>query len=231
MRFVPVAVVAALLVAGCEKGEKLTVAPAAVLPEGWTLVASSADGVSVGVPSGWRQGVPKMFDLPSLDGGDSSQNPEVQQMMEQFEKTDQQEEANSLERLRSKGILCHCINGSKPIVGETPTRFYISVEKPGGALSLKSAVALEKRKIMGAGDGTPVQLANGNGWRLASTSKTRGGDDFTKIVYILVHEDRKYTLRFTSTNDPVSIEGIEKAVAETWRIDPLKSPAFAQNVD
>ncbi|RYG44796.1 hypothetical protein EON79_14150 [bacterium] len=234
MRFVPLLAVAALLLTGCAKSTKLTQAPPATLPEGWTLINSSADGVSVGAPPGWRQGVPKLFDTSSLLGnieGDAGQNPNVQGFVDDLKKADEQDEAKKLEELRAKGILCHCVNGSRPVIGEQPTRFYVTVEQPGGILALDSAVTTEKKKFLGDVDGKEVQLANGKAWRLANTMKTRGGDDLTKIVYVLVHEDRKYTLRFTSTNDPVSIEQIEKQVAETLRIDPTKTPAFAKKED
>ncbi|CAN5642472.1 hypothetical protein BH11ARM2_BH11ARM2_25450 [soil metagenome] len=219
-----------LFLLGCHgPAAKLTKAAPAALPQGWTLVESAQDGVSIGAPPGWRQGVPKMFDVTGMlgdSGSDPNASPDAQRFADELKQQDQQDENKRLEKLRSEGILCHCVNGARPTIGEEPTRFYVTVEKPGGSLTLKEASDMEKEHLLEGGAGKDVTLANGKAWRFESRTKTRGGDDLLKISYVLAHDDRKYTLHFVSTNDPVSIEGIERPVAESLRIDPGATPVY-----
>lgn len=218
-----------LLLAGCGgPAGKLTKAAAPTLPPGWTTAVSEQDGLSIGLPSGWRQGVPKMFDASSMLGNsdDPNANPDMQQFANDMKQMDEKAERDRLEELRGKGILLHCVNGNRPTIGEEPTRYYVTVEKPGGSLSLKSAADMEKENLLEEGAGKEVTLPNGKAWRFESRVKSRGGDDLFRISYVLAHDDRKYTLHFASTNDPSSIEQIERAVAESLRIDPSATPVF-----
>ena len=92
---------------------------------GWTAVSDPQTGVSLDVPPGWRAGVPKTFDASTMSGlGDSGgTNEAVQQMTADFAHQDDAAEKKQLATMREKeGIVLHCVDGSKPTIGEEPTR-------------------------------------------------------------------------------------------------------------
>jgi len=221
------AVTMAAAMAGCKPEVKLKSAAAPQLPEGWTMATDAETKVSVGIPPGWRQGLPRA--MPSVDlgsmagdggygGGEGDLGQQLQDMAAGMEAEMKEEEKAELEAMRKeKGIILHFVDGSRPTIGEEPTRYYVvKVDNPMN-LALSDAVGKERERLINEDAGEAVELAPGKAWRLKTQYKNRIGDEETHIVYVFVDGKSYYALRFTSVNSPDAVLRIEKAVSETFR--------------
>ena len=215
----------AFLLIGCQP--KPTVAlkfpGPAILPDGWTVATDEATGASIGLPPGWRMGLPRstqgLGDLAGGDGGVAS-DPNlaaIQNMAKEMQAKDEEAEKRSLAKMREKeGIILHAVDGSKPTIGEEPTRIYIIQQKHG--FSLQDAVTDERSHMSGEDAGKAVALPVGKAWRLFTQGQNRIGDVECHISYFFVDGDTSYVLRFASTNSPEAILNVEAQVAPTFRL-------------
>lgn len=203
---------------------------AAPLPEvgnsGWAAVGDPETGVALDIPPGWRVGVPKTFDASTMSGmGDGGQaNEALQQMNADFAKQDEAAEKKQLAAMREKeGIVLHCVDGSKPTIGEEPTRLYVKKMSDSGFSTLEDAAAAEKADAHRAMDATIVHLPVGDAVRLKAQGRNRIGDEECHVSYVFLDGPDAYVLRFASTNAPDAILGIEKNVAQTFRVVKKKA--------
>ena len=222
--------VLALLLVGCSP--KPTVAlkypGPPIVPDGWTVATDDATGVSIGLPPGWRLGLPRSTSpLGDTMGGDGSaptdpNNPDpnmaaIQNMAKEVQAQDEEAEKRSLAKMREKeGIILHAVDGSKPTIGEEPTRIYVIQQKHG--FSLQDAVTDERSHMAGEDAGTAVERPVGKAWRLFTQGQNRIGDVECHISYLFVDGDTSYVLRFASTNSPEAILNVESQVAPTFRV-------------
>jgi hypothetical protein len=230
-RSILVTAVLATLVVGCKSGpvEHLKDAGPATLPGGWSSMESKEDGLSIGLPNGWKEGVGRQADLQSMGlntdsfGGESSDpNNPMNQMMENFNQQNALDEAKAMEALRKKGILLHAVDSSRPVIGEERTRFYVKRIEHDSPYPLEEAAADEKEHLTSEGPAKNVQLPVGKAVQFVSNEKTRGGDEVTRVSYVLADGKLSYVIRFVATNNPSAVTSIEKQVAETFRAKPTK---------
>jgi len=223
-----------VLLAGCHHATAPALkaaVPPALGTSGWTAASDAETGVSLGVPPGWRVGVPRAFDPASLsgsslagsgEGGDPSApsaNVAVQGMMDDMAKQSAAAEKATLAKLREKeGIVLHCVDGSKPIVAEEPTRFYVRFLKDAGYGTLDEAAAEEKSQSHQDMKIEKVSLPVGKAARLQVKGRNRIGDEECRVSYVFVDGKDAYVLRFASTNAPDAVLGIDRQVAETFRV-------------
>ena len=219
-----VSLTALISLAGCgPKGEPLkTSAPAPTLAAGWSVTKDPESGFSMGYPTGWRVGVPKGMMGESAMGSGYSANPTVGDMMgggaapePALESTGMSEEAEALAGLRAQGILLQCVDASRAIPGEEPTRFYLKkLPDCGGLEGAKSA---EKDVLSNEGAGKAVTLPIGKAWMFENKGKNRIGDTERHITYILGDGGDGYVLRFVSTNNPTAFDAFHLDVAKSLR--------------
>lgn len=220
---------------GHKSGPPLVNAAPPVLPTGWTLASDPESGAMIGIPGGWRKGVPRSQDpnsiigsmgspegMTSAEGASSPEGgmpAELQNMADQSRKEDDAMEQKTLQRLREKeGIVLHCVDGSKPIVAEEPTRIYVKKIPNAGYATLNVAAEAEQAAGHRSMKGTMVDLPVGKAWRLVAQGQNRIGDLECHVSYVFVDGDDAYVLRFASTNAPEAIMSIEGEVAKTFRV-------------
>ena len=187
----------------------------------WTAVSDPETGVALDLPPGWRTGVPKTFDASTMSSfGDSpGESAAMQQMTADFDKRDAEAEKKQLATMREKeGIVLHCVDGSKPTIGEEPTRLFVKRIPDCGYSTLEDATAAEKSDAHRAMEATVVHLPVGDAARLVAKGRNRIGDEECHVSYVFLNGADAYVLRFASTNNPEAILGIEKNVATTFRI-------------
>jgi hypothetical protein len=226
-------VLLAIALAGCSKpAVHVLKASAPNLPSGWTKAVDDTGTVSVGVANGWHEGVDTPLAGSGLDlaqgiAGSAStpttdtENP-AGQLANQMAADDAKDQQEGKEALKAKGVVIQIIDASKPIPGEARTRYYVKVDKHDGNILLDGALDEEKEFLRGTGAGDPVKvdLPIGPAYRFDADRKTIGGDELTRISYVVVDGKNSYHLRFVSTNNPTSIQSIAKDVADSWRIKP-----------
>ena len=198
------------------------------------LADDPEDGVSVGVASGWRQGVDLMMDpkeMAQAAGVDSSNagavdpNNPLQKLTSDLEQQSKQDEMQQLAGLRAKGVAIQVLDGSKQTIGELRTRYRVIVIDHGGNYDLEKATADEMDALRGDGASDPqkITLPIGPAVKIVAERKTIGGDTEDRISYVVVDGKKSYHLRFQCTNNPSAIQSIADDVAKTWRITPSKS--------
>lgn len=222
-----------LALAACAKPAVHVIdAPAATLPSGWTVAKDDTGAISVGVASGWHEGVDTTLGGSGIDmaqgiaGSQSNQsldpsNP-AGQLANPMAADDAEEQAKAKAELKAKGVVIQIIDGSKPIPGEARTRYYVKVDNHDGNVSLDKAVDEEMDFLQGLGASNPVKLALpiGPAYMINADRKTMGGDQLTRISYVVVDGKKSYHLRFVATNNPTSIQQIAADVAKSLRIKP-----------
>ncbi len=223
---------AAILLAGCKHaaGPALKDAPPPALVAGWTPVSDPESGVSLSLPPGWRVGVPRAFDPNSLlnSGADATQpnpvDPAVMDMARGMQREDEAAERETLAKLREKeGIVLHCVDGSKPTIAEEPTRIYVKRLPDAGFSSLAEGGVAEKRDGHREAKTEEVSLPVGKALRLLAKGRNRIGDEECHVSYVFLDGADAYVLRFASTNAPDVILGVERQVAETFRVKKKKA--------
>lgn len=220
--------------AGCSRPAlHVKVAGPPVLPSGWTLATDPDSGVSLGVASGWREGVDKALDPMGAASGVASDvtaqqstdpNNALGQMVSQMDQMEKEQEAKALADLKAKGIVIQVLDGSRPTIGEERTRYYVKRVDHGSNYSLDLAGQDEKDHLLGMGADSPttVQLPIGPALKFVAERKTIAGDETNHVSYVVVDGKYSYHLRFGSTNNPSAIQSIADQVAQTWRITPSK---------
>lgn len=227
-RFVLPLTVLALAAAGCQPKPALHVKQALTtpLPTGWTDAVSKDGVVTVGVPSGWRFGVDRTTTVADLQGmglGESEMNnPDVQQITQQIESQGSAEEQQKLEELYAKGIVVHVINGSKPIVDETRTKFTVQRYEDSSNWTLEDAAEKERKVYAFKPARQDVELPIGKVVKLSASEELRNGSTKHRISYLAVDGKTLYVLRFVTQEAKDSIQSIADPVAQTWRIKPAK---------
>ena len=217
------------LVLGCKHADapRLTiVAPPALGSTGWTAVSDAESGVSFAVPPGWRAGVARTFDASSLMGGDAdlgaAGGPAAEMGAELIKENAAQEKAELAAMRQKEGIVLHCTDDSKPIPAEEPTRIYVKKISNAGYGSLDEAAKAEEQDAHRSMKVSTVALPVGKSARLVAKGQNRIGDQECHVSYVLLDGPDAYVLRFASTNNPDAILGIEKGVAETFRLSKPK---------
>ncbi|MGV3617666.1 MAG: hypothetical protein ACO1SV_20260 [Fimbriimonas sp.] len=228
MRKLVLPVALLLVAAGCKSKPELHVqrAPVKPLPAGWSEAASKDGVVSLGVPSGWRFGVDRIFAMGDLQGmgigeGDQTNNA-VQQMTQQLQSQGNEEEKKKLDELFAKGIVIHVINGSKPIADEGRTKFIVHRYDGDGNWDFDAAADKERGAYAHKPQRQDVQLPIGKAVKLSASEELRNGSVRHRISYLAIEGKSLYVLRFATEEGKDTIASIADAVAETWRIRPSK---------
>lgn len=217
----------AFVLVGCKHAvapslKKAAPAPAP-LAAGWTAASDPATGVSIALPPGWRVGVPRTLDVGSLMGGDTTNpnpmDPEIQKMAARMQQEDAEAERKTLATMREKeGIVLHCVDGSRPVPAEEPTRIYIKKIADASLATSADAAVAEKQDTHREAKVETVNLPVGKATRLLSKGQNRIGDQECHVSYIFLDGPDMYVLRFASTNAPDTILSVEKEVAKSFRI-------------
>jgi len=230
------ALLAAFVAVGCKSAPVVHLkdpGPAA-LPAGWETADSPQDGVSIGVPSGWRPGTGRAImasDLMSsgVDSGAGSDpnaasdpNSGLGAMVNNMQEQSNLEEAKAMEELRKKGTIIHVIDSSRPIPGEERTRYYVKKFTHDSDYPLDEAAADEKEAMKNEEKPETVNLPVGKAIRYYAQFKTIGGDTVTHISYVLADGKVSYVVRFAQTGENPTITGIDRQVMETFRAKPTK---------
>lgn len=233
VRFVFVLAPLALL-AGCKHAEapalKFVSLPS-VAGTGWTAASDAETGVSLALPPGWRVGLPRAFDPPTNQdqtgeagaGTNSNEsaamNNVLSQMSAQMAQQDAEHEKEMLARMREKeNIVLHCVDGSKPTIGEEPTRLYVKRLKDVHYSNLDEAAVAEKQDTHREAKTETVDLPVGKAIRLVAQGQNRIGDQECHVSYVLPDGPDAWVLRFASTNNPQAILNIERSVAQSFRV-------------
>ena len=220
---------ALLALLGCHRAEAphlKAAAPPAPGTSGWTAASDPETGVSIALPPGWREGVAKTLDAASLMGGDadlSNAGGAASVMGAELDKQNAQMEKQELAKMRKdEGIVLHCTDGSKPIPAEAPTRLYVKKIPDAGYSTLEDGAAAEKSDAHRSMKVSIVDLPVGKAARLVAKGQNRIGDVECHISYVFLDGPDAYVLRFASTNAPDAILGIERNVAESFRLSKLQ---------
>lgn len=216
-----------LLLAGCKHGSGIALKNPgpAPLPAGWTLASDAETGVSVGLPGGWRVGVPRMIEpqstAPTEEGAPTNQpmDPAIAQLSQGMQAESEAAEKQQLAKMREKdGIVLHAVDGSKPTIAEEPTRLYVKYIKDAGWSDLDEAGHAEASSQHREMEKQIVDLPVGKAMRLSAQGRNRIGDEECHVNYLFLDGNDAYVLRFSSTNNPSAILSIEKDVAQTFRL-------------
>ncbi len=216
---------------GCKSGPVLHVkAVPQSVPNGWQAIEEKQQGMSIGLPAGWKPGTGMAVDLGSALGmgadsmGQLDPNNPLSQMHTSMDEGINANEAKEAERLAKKGIYLSATDGSKSTIGETRTSFDVKRVNHDGPYSTADAVADELDAMRGFGPNDPkvVTLPIGSATRIDAEATTRGGDKLTHIHFVIVDGKSVYSLRFRSTNNPQAIQSVAQDVATTLRIVPSK---------
>ncbi len=209
-------------------------APPAQLQPGWTPATSKDGVVSLGVPSGWRVGTDAANGLADLaaklgnSGIDNQAAPEgslgaeMQKIAQRADENAKKQEAEALAALEKKGVVLNVINGSKPIPGESRTRFYLKVTHGNGPIAIADALDVEKLHYHSPPPPTDATLPIGPAKKFSAHDSLRDGMTLHQMSYVVIDGPNTYTLRFVTEEAPETIESIADAVAQTLRIKPSK---------
>jgi hypothetical protein len=200
-----------------------------VLLDGFAKGASDDGAVEIAIPSGWRQGVDRMMEAPLLgqSGGmgetSATSDPEATKALEQmsgaFTEMSNDAEREALEKLKKKGNILNVISlGSKPIIGEARTRFYVQKTTQVANWSWDSAHQLERDQYFHKQAGKEVDLPIGRAHRMEETITKVDGGVKTTIGQLIPNGKDLYCLRFVTQDDANVIKSIEKRVAQSIRI-------------
>ncbi len=218
-----------LLLLGCKHGSGVALKNTvpAPLPPGWTFALDNESGVSVGLPSGWRMGVPRAMPSipsPSEDGGTPPpMDPALAQLTHDMDAQSAAAEKKQLATMREKdGIVLHAVDGSKTTLAEEPTRLYVKYIPDAGWVNLDDAGHAEASSQHREMQKEILDLPVGKSMRLTAQGRNRIGDEECHVSYIFLDGNDAYVLRFASTNSPDAILSIEKDVAKTFRVLPKK---------
>lgn len=200
---------AALLVlaclVGCAKKEvtKLTAAPDPVLEPSWVVHRVDADGFSFAAPENWiipRDGIG--LDAQTLQ---NLSNPAVAYGVPGKESSTE----NASYILIDRNI--------RPIPGEPMTSITVSRRKvPGGANLAEEAETLAGEYVHEEREA--IQLPIGSAEQIRAAIRTRGGDTYRHIDYVLVNGEDVYTVRMVSAQSLEAIESVARPVIETFRV-------------
>ena len=223
-RLLPIVLLLAL--AGCKsKPELHPQQPVAKpLPQGWAEASSKDNAVSIGTPSGWRNGVDKMaIDLQGMGIGEGDHaNPGVQQFAQQMDAQGQAEEKQRLDEMFEKGVLLHVISTGKPVFDETRTRYIVQRYEDGGNWDFDQAAEFERKQYAFKPKRQDVTLPIGKAVKLFASEEMRNGSIMNRISFLAIDGKKLYVLRFLTQEDKSVIESIADGVAQTWRIRPSK---------
>ena len=214
------------LIVGCKHASapRLKAAvPVALAGSAWTAAFDEESGVSIAIPPGWRVGVPRAFDPGTFMNMDAT-NPnslgsELQKTASALQTEDVALERKTLARLREReGIVLHCVDGSKPVVAEEPTRIYVKKVTGADYGTLEAAATAEKQDTHREAKVESVDLPVGKAVRLIAQGQDRIGDIECHVSYVLLDGPDAYVLRFASTNNPDATLTIDRQAAQTFRL-------------
>ena len=221
----PLSFLAILSLIGCksEVAPRLNaVAPPDLGSSGWTAASDPESGVSITLPPGWRMGVARTLDASALMGGSAdlgSAGAPASEMGAELMRQDAEMEKQALAKMRKEeGIVLHCTDGSKPTPAEEPTRIYVKKEPDAGYGTLATAAKAEEQAGHREMKSSIVDLPVGKVARLYTKGQNRIGDVECHVSYVFLDGPDAYVLRFASTNAPDAILGIEKDVAQSFRL-------------
>jgi len=212
------------ILGGCaaEAGPKLKTVAQAPLEPGWTQISDAETGISIAIPSGWRQGVspsvaaidPQMLGIGTGASSDGAQ-PDLQGMQSAIEDSNKADADKKLKALREKGIILIANDGSRTLPAEIPTRIYVQMFKNVG--SLDAVRDAEATNLFNEENPTEVELPVGKAIRFVADVQNRIGDRETHVSYCFIDGNVGYALRLTSTNNPGIVLDNERKVAESFR--------------
>lgn len=205
----------------------LTDAGPATLPQGWTLATNDKYGVSIGVAPGWKHGVDTLLGGLDLSTGGGTGNPtekmppvdpQLQKMADDMKRQSIEQEKADLQKLEDDGIIVNVIDlGSRQIIGEARTRYYVHLKKDNGP-TVADAVADLKKSLIGDVTQTTAKLPVGDAAVLKAHWKNQGGDEYYTINYVLVDGDNVYRIKFIEVGNSSTIDSVADQVAQSFRV-------------
>lgn len=189
------------------------------------------------VPTGWKFGVDKLFDMSGLTSGAANapdanapvnpNNPpmsaEEKKMMDDIAKGinefSKEEEEAHLDRLRKNGIILMCVSTGKVVLDEDRTRFYVKKESQNTNWTWEDAAAAQKDKFNGKVTPKMVTLPVGQAYRMEQTWQMANGAMHTVVAYAIPSGRDLYSLRFITEEPKEVVTNIDKQVAESFRIN------------
>lgn len=225
----------ASVVTGCASGPALHVRKVASgpLPAGWVAMTSKDGDTSVGVPGGWfdrfsPEGIRAMMGTPDMGTGEmpASNDPQLNEVMQNLSKSLENDAKEKLRQIRerqyAKGILLQAYNTSRGVFDEIHTQYVVQRMEGSGNWSWESAAECERGHYAYKPKRQEVQLPIGKGLKLSADETLRNGSTIHRISYLAIEGKRLYTLRFQTEEAKNAIDQYADAVAQTWRINPVK---------
>lgn len=218
MKFGPLFIALCLLAIGCKKGPvtKLTAAPPAQLPGGWTLHEVAEDGFSIAAPEHFRTdpGLDVEMVAPSAaqSYGIEPMNDSAIQTMETLKNG-----RDPVAEARAKGFaLVLYDRNTRVIPGEERTKIQIKKEVTGGS-TLKDAADELKRSLGTVKSRETLPMPFGNVEEMVSETTTTGGDQVREIYYVIVNDTDVYRIRMNATNQPGAFDSTAREIVATFR--------------
>lgn len=202
---------------GCAKPlSTLKEAGPASVPNGWTTETSLDGEVTLGVPTGYTR---KVMTQSLSDMGIGSNEPGAGAAQAEMDKMTGGMDTEREEEQLKKGIKLRLyVTGTKPIVGEVPTGFYVKKETQPGYLSLEEAGKQAKSGTVGLGTGRPVDLPIGKALLYEGEAEMKDGTKKYEAMYVMMHNKDLYKLCFVTQADPTQLKAIHADVAKTLRL-------------
>jgi len=226
MRKVGPLFIALVLVAGCKEPPAIRASAGPELRpgNGWVLGRSRDGSVQLLIPSGWRIGVDRATDLMgglqnigagASDGGESSA---LDQMRQGIAREESESEQAKLAELESKGIVIHAINSSRPIVGETRTKFTVERQRDKHNRMYEEIDEIGRKLFARKPKVDELQLPIGKAVRFSASEPLRDGSTKHQIAYFVIDGKDLYTLRFVTQEPLETVKAVADDVARSLRI-------------
>ncbi|MFM9872692.1 MAG: hypothetical protein ACKVQS_04405 [Fimbriimonadaceae bacterium] len=105
----------------------------------------------------------------------------------------------------------------KPIPGEPSTGLTVNVSKRGGGADLEGEAKKIKDDLLNE-ESMKLDLAVGPAYEIKHRSKSVGGDDIWRMIYIICDGESVYRFDFTTTNGASVISNVAPGVIQSFRV-------------
>lgn len=105
----------------------------------------------------------------------------------------------------------------KPIPGEPATGLTVNISKKGGGADLDGEVKRITDDLINEKK-TKLDLAVGPAYEITHRSKSIGGDEIARMIYIICDKETLYRFDFTTTNGETTIASVAPGVIQSFRV-------------
>jgi hypothetical protein len=105
----------------------------------------------------------------------------------------------------------------KPIPGEPTTGLTVNIAKRGGGADLEGEAKKIQDDLLNE-KSTKLDLAVGPAYEIKQKSKSIGGDEIYRMIYIICDGESVYRIDFTTTNGEQAISSIAPGVIQSFRV-------------